>query len=197
MLKKVILLFALFLTANFCYSQSSDLNSINQTRQKAIQTGMLTLGGWAIGNLAVSGIRMAQTEDSPYYFHQMNVFWNVVNLSLAGLGYLNALHMEPEALSLASTIQQQYSFQKILLFNAGLDVGYIAGGLYLLEKAKNIEKNKTRFRGYGRSVVMQGAFLFAFDLTLYLVLNAQNSQLQSILEHVQISSQGMGYIIKF
>ncbi len=196
MLKKVILLFALFLIANFCYSQSSDLTLINQTRQKAIQTGMLTLGGWAIGNLAVSGIRMAKTEDSPFYFHQMNVFWNVVNLSLAGLGYLNAIHIEPD-LSLAATVEQQYSFQKVLLFNAGLDVAYMAGGLYLLEKARNIEKNKVRFRGYGRSVLLQGAFLFTFDLTLYLILNAQNTQIRSVLEHVQLSPQGMGYIIKF
>ena len=38
------------------------------------------------------------------------------------------------------------NIQKILLLNAGLDVGYMLGGLYLTERSKNTEKNPERIK---------------------------------------------------
>ena len=55
--------------------------------------------------------------------------------------------------------------QKLLLFNAGLDVGYMAFGGYLWEKGRN--DGSQRLVGYGQSLILQGAFLMAFDLTLF------------------------------
>ncbi len=42
---------------------------------------MMTLGGWAIGNIAVSGFSLRNASGSNKHFHQMNVYWNAVNLA--------------------------------------------------------------------------------------------------------------------
>jgi hypothetical protein len=59
--------------------------------------------------------------------------------------------------------------EKTLLFNAGLDVGYIMTGLYLTELSRRAGEQQERLEGYGWSLVLQGGFLLGFDLILYLV----------------------------
>jgi hypothetical protein len=61
----------------------------------------------------------------------------------------------------------QTDLDKVLLFNAGLDLAYIAGGFWLVERSKNADKRPERLKGYGQSVILQGAFLFAFDIAFY------------------------------
>jgi hypothetical protein len=43
----------------------------------------------------------------------------------------------------------------VLLLNAGLDVGYLAAGAWLVRR--------TRWRGDGLAVLVQGAFLLVLD----------------------------------
>lgn len=132
------------------------------------KTGMLILGGWAVTNIAGGLALRSNTTGSTRRFHEMNAIWNSVNLGIAAFGYFGAVNLaNPEtALDLYKT---QVSMDKILLFNAGLDLAYIAGGVYLMERAKSASKNANRLKGYGRSVVMQGAFLFVFDVAMVLV----------------------------
>lgn len=132
------------------------------------KTGMLILGGWAVANIAGGLALRSNTTGSTRRFHEMNAIWNSVNLGIAAFGYFGAVNLaNPEsALDLYKT---QVSMDKILLFNAGLDLAYIASGVYLMERAKSTSKNANRLKGYGKSVVMQGAFLFAFDVAMVLV----------------------------
>ena len=46
----------------------------------------------------------------------------------------------------------------VLLINAGLDVAYMLGGIYLLTRPE------ATWRGSGVAVLIQGGFLLAFDL---------------------------------
>ena len=46
---------------------------IRVSRAMTWDLGRTVLGGWALGNLIVSGIAAGQTEGSTHYFHQMNV----------------------------------------------------------------------------------------------------------------------------
>ncbi len=59
--------------------------------------------------------------------------------------------------------------QKVLLLNAGLDVGYMAFGGYLWQRGSS--EDNARLTGYGQSLILQGAFLMAFDLTLFALNN--------------------------
>lgn len=163
-----------------------------EKRLKTQRAGMYVLGSWAIGNMAVSGLRYFQTDGSQQRFHQMNVFWNTVNITLAGSGLYTALTIDPLSLSAIDSYTQSQSLQKLLLFNAGLDVGYMAAGFYMMERSRRGGQRADLLKGYGQSVIMQGAFLFLFDLVLYAALARQNSIMIELLSSLSSSENGIG-----
>ena len=200
-MKKKIILFtgmALLAIAYKARTQPSEtLTDFNKRQQHTTKAGMLTLGGWAVGNFIVSGLSLNRSDGSRYYFHQMNLLWNAVNVTLAGIGYYRATQTEVASMSLVKTVKSHHSLRRILLFNAGLDVAYVVGGLYLLEKAKAEPERGDRWRGYGQSVLLQGAFLLAFDSVLYWVVQSQADSLDSIIGKLSVSNQGVGFIHRF
>ena len=145
--------------------QVPSLEEWNRERVNIQKNGMYVLGSWALGNFAVSGYYLTKTRDRNFYFHQMNVFWNVVNLGIAGIGYAGALQ-SPLGLGLEQTIEEYRSFGRILGINAALDVGYVMTGLFLKSRGKKTDSHSERLIGYGNSLVLQGSFLFVFDVTL-------------------------------
>ena len=142
------------------------LAAFTAERTRLDQRGLAVLGGWAVSNLVVSGIATGQTEGSAHYFHQMNIGWGAVNLALAGTGYLAARRAsrQPTA-DRAANVRAQLRTENLYLFNAGLDVAYLATGFYLLEKGRNSTASGSaeRWRGYGQSLLLQGGFLLLFD----------------------------------
>lgn len=176
-----------------CYGQDLNLTEINQERLQINKIGMMTLGGWALGNIAVNGFMAGSATGSRKHFHLGNVYWNLVNISLAGFGFYQALAADPTSLSMAESIKGHYGIQKILLFNAGLDIGYIATGLFLKERSKNVSRNNDRLMGYGNALLLQGGFLFAFDLVLFLVHQSQSAW----VENITFNSDGLGLVFNF
>lgn len=163
--------------------------SFNRDRISLEKHGMLLLATWSLGNLAWGGIGASNSEGAAKGFHQMNMYWNSVNLIIAGLGYYHAFK-EIRSMEFWETLDAQHRMEKILLFNAGLDVGYIAGGLYLVERGKRM--NREQWQGFGKSMVLQGAFLLSFDVIMYLVMRDHAGDLPKIFEHVSISGLGLG-----
>lgn len=138
----------------------------NRKRVNLNSNGMLVLGGWAVTNIAVGTAGYFAAESDRWkFFHQMNAGWNIVNLAIASFGYFGQVGQDPASLSWLQTIEEAEYMQKLLLFNAGLDVGYMAFGGYLWEKGRHDDSQ--RLVGYGQSLILQGAFLMAFDLTLF------------------------------
>jgi hypothetical protein len=177
-------------------AQSVQLQTAYQLDVKIRKTGMLILGSWAVGNMLIGGIGRTQLSGEKAYFHEMNLIWNVVNLSIAGVGYYFTAKGELPA-SGAEQLANQISFQKTLLFNAGLDVAYIVGGLYLLEKSKNTVNRPERLKGYGRSVVLQGSFLLAFDLILHTVHDRTSTPLTDFMSHLSVGPQYAAWVYQF
>ncbi|SMG34787.1 hypothetical protein SAMN05661096_02254 [Marivirga sericea] len=171
--------------------------SVTESHQKDVKirkTGMAILGTWAVGNMITGAIGRSQTTGQTAYFHEMNLIWNVVNLGIAGAGYyFTATGEMPENAS--ALLDDQVSFQKTLLFNAGLDLAYIAGGFYLMERAKNTTRRPERLKGYGKSVILQGSFLFVFDIILHTVHSKQSTQISDFLSHVHLSPNQVGFTL--
>jgi sulfite exporter TauE/SafE len=163
--------------------------AFNKERLSMEKQGMLLLATWSLGNLAWGGIGASNSVGEAKGFHQMNMYWNSVNLIIAGLGYYNAFKEVPGT-EFWETIGAQHRMEKILLFNAGLDVGYIAAGLYLNERGKRL--NREQWQGFGKSVILQGAFLLSFDLIMYAVMRDHAGDLPKIMEHVTFSGLGVG-----
>jgi hypothetical protein len=185
---------ALFLINTiFIYAQNIDLQTFNTKRIKDSKTDMMILGGWALGNMAVSGILLANTEGGVSKgYHQMNIGWNAVNLTIAGFGYLAAMKSNPASFDLFGSIDEHYKLQKIFLFNAGLDVGYMAAGAYVIERSKSTLKNPEQIKGFGQAIIVNGAFLFVFDLANYFIQSGQNDKIRLLL-----TGNGMGLSFHF
>ena len=188
----------LFLCSISLVAQDADfLDDFNEKRLQLNRSGMMVLGSWAIGNMAVGGAGYYNSSGSVKYFHQMNFFWNTVNLAIAGFGYYGSLEGNGIGLSLAESIKEQNSIEKILLFNAGLDIGYMATGLYLRERSFNSNKNQDMLKGYGESLILQGGFLLLFDGIMYYAQNKHQGKLLEGLDNVTLSQNGIGLVYHF
>ena len=163
--------------------------TFNNERILMEKQGMLLLATWSLGNMVWGGIGSSRSEGVAKGFHQMNMYWNGVNLIIAGLGYYHAFKEVP-SMEFWQTMEAQHRMEKILLFNAGLDVGYIAGGLYLNERGRRLDREQ--WQGFGKSVMLQGTFLLCFDLIMYAVLRDHAGDLPRILEHVSVKGLGIG-----
>jgi hypothetical protein len=141
----------------------ADLEKFNQTRLDYNLQGMLILGTWAVVNLVVGAVASFRMRGQTQAFHQMNAYWNVVNLGIAVFGFWQASQVA--VLNFWEVLVAQQQIEKVLLANAALDFGYIALGLYLIERGRRLEKDK--WIGFGKSIVLQGAFLLLFDAILY------------------------------
>jgi hypothetical protein len=183
----------LLINTVFIYAQTIDLQAFNTKRFKDSKTDMLILGSWALGNMAVSGILLANTEGGVTKgYHQMNIGWNAVNLTIAGFGYLAAMKSNPASFDLFSSIDEHYKLQKIFIFNAGLDIGYMAAGAYLMERSKSTLKDPEQIKGFGQAIIVNGAFLFVFDLVNYFIQSGQNEKIKLLL-----TGNGMGLSYHF
>lgn len=177
-------------------AQSFDpaLPAFNQASLDHQRTAMLTLGGWAVANIALGASLQGSADGSAKHFHRMNALWNTVNLGIAGLGYLTAMKSDPAAWDLATSLSKHQGFQKVLLFNAGLDVGYVMGGLYLTERAKRPDVNSDQLKGFGQSIMLQGAFLFVFDVANFLIASGHNDGIPVLLGS---TGNGVGLLMSF
>jgi len=168
----------------------------NQEKIDINKKGMLILGGWAVGNIALGAIASSRTSGDTKYFHQMNMYWNVVNIGLAGISYYTALRTNTQ-ISFLETMHEQHKLEKIFLVNAALDVAYMAGGAYMIERGKN-RLNGDRLKGFGKSIIMQGAFLLVFDVAMYGIHQHHGKKLDATLEKISFSAteNGVGLVVK-
>lgn len=191
-----ILIFISLTAAETAFSQptTDQLTEFNDQRLQHNRSAMTILGSWAAGNIVAGGIGMTQSSGSDRYFHEMNLAWNAVNLTIAGFGYFGS-RKDPSSFTLSETIREYQNYQNILLFNAGLDIGYAAFGAYLWERG--IRKESDRSIGYGQSFIMQGAFLFVFDVILYAISRNESGRLIDSLDGISLSDSGMGFQVRF
>ena len=79
---RYFLIAAFMLNVFFIYGQNLDIQAFNANRIETNRKAMLILGGWALGNMAVSGLKVGNTEGVSKGFHQMNIGWNAFNFGL-------------------------------------------------------------------------------------------------------------------
>ncbi|QDG50006.1 hypothetical protein FIV42_04395 [Persicimonas caeni] len=167
----------------------------NADRLAINQTGMSVLLGWSALNMGVGTWGYFASKGRWKYFHQMNAAWNVVNGAIAVGSLIGAGGEDPASFGLLATIEEAQFIEKVLLFNAGLDIGYIAAGAYLNERG--LRKDSDRLVGYGRSVMLQGAFLLVFDGVLFWLHNQNTSDFLMRVEPLVGDATGAALTISF
>ncbi len=190
------LLFLIMMTSQAVQAQTDfrlSMEKFQQSRNDINRTAMIVLGSWAAGNILTGVYGNFKAKGEAKYFNQFNAMWNVVNLGIATFGYLSASNSDPSLMGNASIFSEYSSMQSFLLLNAGLDVAYIATGLYLKEKSKNSSSGE-RLRGYGNSLLLQGGFLLLFDTALYFI--HQSNASVNLYPHIEsLTAGGVGLIM--
>ena len=178
---KAFLIFLLL--AEFSFAQ--DLNLVNENRQKLSREGMTFLTSWAATNIAGGTTAYFLAKDKEWkYFHEMNVLWNTVNMGLGIAGLLS----ERKSRKMLDFTEAQKKVERIFLFNSGLDLLYIGGGVAMLQ-TKNA-KNPERMRGYGNALILQGSFLLVFDAVEYFLHRSNGFGLKSKQSNLSLSFNG-------
>ncbi|SFE71898.1 DUF6992 family protein [Spirosoma endophyticum] len=172
---------------------STELKTFSEQRIKHQKTLGLTLGSFALANIAVGAVAAGQTSGETKYFHKMNVYWNLVNLGIAGAGLLGSRKRNANSETLADAVRQHENMKQILLINAGLDVAYVVGGAYLRERAESHPDKADQLRGYGKSIMAQGGFLLAFDLVNYFIFKNRGDKQERLL--LSAGQNGLGIVL--
>lgn len=195
-MKYTLIAFTLFSTISV-QAQQYFQDSIATERANLQRNNSWVLAAWAGANMIQGSISASNAKGSDHYFHQMNAYWNTVNLAVAGIGLWAAKKQLTGAHTQERNWKEQQKLEKLLLLNTGLDAAYIMTGLYLKERGNRLLSDQPT--GYGNSLVLQGAFLLVFDIIQY----AENRQNGKLLEkntsnwHLEPNPNGLGLAYRF
>ncbi len=165
-------LLTFFVLSNFAtaqeFSSGAALNTLETFAQAApVPTSFTVARDWVFGGLdagfagrtvstrlllwslpwmgaSILGLTLT-TDERARGFWTMSGTWGFINSAIAMIGFLTP---EPDL----------ETMRNLLLINAGVDVLYVAAGVYMLTRAEAF------WQGAGWGVVLQGTFLLIFDL---------------------------------
>jgi hypothetical protein len=143
-------------------------------RRKVERAAMSTLVGVSGASAVVGavGLGLAKTPQQRG-FYGGTLGWSAVNLGIGIPGLIGALRKEPPPGSLEAWRKEDAQLRSAFLFNAGLDVGWVALGAFLWQFGLAKEE-RAPLVGAGQAVVIQGAFLLVFDSVLTGVTGGQS-----------------------
>jgi hypothetical protein len=104
------------------------------------------------------------------------VAWGVVDAAIALIGGWVARRRRArlaDADGAEVLAREARGLRRLLLINTGLDVLYVAGGVAL---ALTLGADNLFWRGNGWGIVIQGGFLFVFDLAHALLIPGEGKQ---------------------
>lgn len=178
----------LILACTHSFSQDS-LKTFNYSRNHITLTGMKILGSWGIVNAAGGAVGWASSNGgSNKYFYQMNTLWGVVNTGIAVLGLTTAKKGLSKQLTAAENVTAQQKIEKTFLINGGLDFVYIGTGIAL--NSRGSSRSNDQLKGYGTSLIMQGAFLLLFDAAMYNAQRTNGNKFRKFLDKNTVTFTG-------
>ncbi len=127
------------------------------------QQCFLLLLFWGILSIIIGSALQLNSQPFWKQFGIQSLLWGAIDAALALFG-LNGANKKEERYALCelNTTEQQKdarSFYRILLINTGLDIGYVAIGVWLMQHFST----RPNLRGMGLGILIQGLWLFLFD----------------------------------
>jgi hypothetical protein len=180
--KPILVICISLLLVNNIYARQDTFYFFQQT-QRLNNGGMMVLGIWALTNIIIGAFGMRNNTGVSKYFHQMNFFWNTVNAFIAAYALITGLTENLLLLNNDELLAKHQTFENLFLINAGLDVLYVGAGAYMIKRSKFANKRQNLLKGYGSSIILQGSFLFVFDLIMYGIQYTRKIQ---FIEHTSI-----------
>jgi hypothetical protein len=165
-----LLLAVALLAPSLAAQDRAPFDAFDARRIQFSQRATYVLGGWAAVNLGAGLAVRANAErgSEAWHFGSMTMGWSAINLGIAVPGLL-ALRKEARSpRNIADMLAAQRRTEALYLINTGLDLGYMGLGLWMQERGlRTAGDDGARLWGFGNAVLVQGAFLFAYDLVAY------------------------------
>jgi hypothetical protein len=121
---------------------------------------------WGAGSILITPLALFRRDPFWRQFGVQAFTWGAIDAALAVFGRRSAARKaaqhERGELSAADARREAAKFRRILLVNAGLDVLYIASGLWT---ARRFRDRRDR-QGLGIGIAVQGVFLLVYDAAL-------------------------------
>ena len=165
-----------------------ELTAFTARRLRIHRRSMLVLGGWSLASIAAGSVGWASASDvRARTFWEGTALWSTVNLGLAVIGLFMSRNDDPASLDLKAFLDQGDTYEKLFLFNGGLDVAYLVAAGLLIEHGGRT--GETRWVGYGNALLVQAGFLLAFDLTLFFLHRSVD---RAIFDRLSVTPGGVG-----
>lgn len=116
---------------------------------------------WSGLSLAAGALLIASNRPFWKAFGIQAAVWGLVDAGIAWLGRRDAREKATLGTAQAQPAAQARRLRRLLWLNTGLDVLYGAAGLSLVF---TLGRNDLTWRGHGWGIILQGGFLFFFDL---------------------------------
>ena len=144
------------------------------------------VGAWggvnALGGLALVWASSRSAQSTRWHFGAMSAGWGLVNAGIAAGGLLAS---GPPPAEPGPLLAAERQFHDVLLLNLGLNVAYSAVGATMLGASYYGVDTVGRWRGFGTSLILQGAGLLVLDGIAFW---ASRGRLSSLLDAgVQLS----------
>jgi len=126
--------------------------------------------GWWSGASILAGLGLLPLGSFWRGFGLQALSWGAADAAIAAIGRRSMANRQAELADPsdpASMRPETLKLRRLLWLNTLLDILYIAGGLGLNATRG---RNEPAWRGHGWGIILQGAFLFLFDLYHVLVL---------------------------
>lgn len=127
------------------------------------QRRLSLLLGW--GSISMIVGLVVQFNSKPFWkqFGLQALLWGAIDAALAVFGLRSANKKQGRyalgELNFHDEKKEARGFYRILLINTGLDVFYVVGGAWLMQRFKD----RADRRGMGLGILVQGLWLFLFD----------------------------------
>ena len=175
---------------------ADSLVDINRRRIRLTKYGMGTLLTWAVGNIAVGVAGNIAADDKRIQaFHQGNWGWNVVNLIIGGIGLYNAVTADPAELDYQKTNDAIEGLRLAFVINSVIDCVYISTGAWLWERG--LRTDEPVMTGWGQALVLQGGFLLAFDIVMWVLTLDLKYDIDAIPVRLVPTTDGMALVGRF
>lgn len=194
----ILVLLTFFAFENSSAQTKAAFDNYNKRNKNSQRAMHITLGSWAVANFATS-LALMDNHNAPYnkYFYHMNIYWNVVNTTIAGFGLAHVYRKDFNNYDLLTLSNGQEKLEKMMLMNACLDVGYIVTGSLLDYYSYKVPKNPDLLDGYGKSMVFQGAFLLLFDTSFYFIYKSNYKRFSKNSYYMSATPYGLGFKMVF
>lgn len=138
--------------------------------RRILKRHLAHLSWWAGLNLLALALLLVLPIGRWYYFILMGFIWGIINGTIVLLLVTHTFLKKFRGGDHFGRILAQRHVEKMILFNVGFDLTYMAVGFWMRELSCRLAQPAGMWEGFGLAVVLQGLVLFALDLRTFLLL---------------------------